>query len=119
MFVKILGIFWILLGLFWLLKPESMKNRIQRKMGRKMRWAVYGFIIILGILLLGSIFKAKGIFPKVAAILSLVITAKLLLLLTSKTSEKILGWWKERPVKFFRIWGACILITGVMLVFYG
>ncbi len=117
MLSKILGIIWIIFGALWFFRPEGLKNRLKRKMSRRMRRTVYVFILIFGFLLMGSVFKAHGVLPKVVGIIGIIITIKAILLITSKTSEKIFGWWAERPLTFFRIWALFVFATGLMLMF--
>jgi len=117
MLTKILGIIWIVSGLFWALKPDMLKNRLTRKMGRKMRWVVYGFIIVFGFLIIGSAVKAPGILPKIVGLAAMLATVKIIILITSRTTEKITEWWSAKPVIFFRIWGLLLLTMGIMLMF--
>ena len=116
MLSKILGAVWIVLGVVWLIKPEILKNRLKRKMTRRMRWVVYGFILMFGFLIVGSVLKVPGILSKVVGIIGMIIAIKAIILITSKTSEKLFDWWAERPLKYFRIWALFIIAIGVMLV---
>lgn len=116
MLSKILGTLTIIGGFFWLIKPESLKNRIKRKINRKIRWAVYGFIAVFGFLIAGSVIKAPGFLPKIAGLIGLIIAVKAILLITSNTSEKMLDWLSDRPILFFRIWALLILSVGIILI---
>ena len=113
---KILGIIWVALGILWSAKPQLLRNRLMKKMNRKMRWAVYGFILMFIFLLIGSIIKAQGLLPKIVGLIGTVVVVKGILLIISKTSEKMSGWWAKRPLIFFRIWGLIILIAGILLI---
>jgi multisubunit Na+/H+ antiporter MnhB subunit len=117
MFAKVLGIIWILLGILWALKPDMLKRRLQKKMNRKMRRVVFGFILVFGFLLIGSVLKTPGILAKIVGVIGMVIAIRGIMLLTSKTSEKVFEWWGERPLVFFRVWGVVVFATGVMLMF--
>lgn len=117
MFAKILGAIWVLLGTWWFIKPESLKNRLARKMNRRMRRVVLAFVLVFGFLLMGSVFKAPGMLSKVIGVIGLIVAIKAIMMITSKTSEKALEWWGARPVIFFRIWAFCIFVVGVMLMF--
>ena len=116
MLSKILGIISIVLGLLWLIKPQALKNRLSKKMSRRLKLIVYIFIIIFGFGIITSIAKAQGILPKIAAILGIVVTVKFILFITSKTSEKISDFLKSKPLYYFRIWALIILIIGVMMI---
>ncbi|NQT46643.1 MAG: hypothetical protein HQ593_04100 [Candidatus Omnitrophica bacterium] len=117
MLAKIMGTIWVMLGIMWLLKPEKLRARLGRKMSRKMRWITYGFAATFGFLLLGSIIKAPGMVAKIAGLVGMVITIKIVILLASKTSEKMIGWLSTKPLIFFRIWAAFIAATGLALFF--
>jgi hypothetical protein len=117
MLSKILGAIWILLGLFWLIKPDALKERLKRKMNRRMKRVIYGFILVFGFLMMMSAFKAQGLLAKVIGIAGMVIAIKAIILITSKASEKMFEWWAGRSLVFFRIWALIILGIGVMLMF--
>ncbi|MFC1548730.1 hypothetical protein ACFL5E_02075 [Candidatus Omnitrophota bacterium] len=117
MFAKILGVIWIILGILWLVKPEMLRNRLQRKMTRKMRRTVFVFLLVFSFLIIGSVFKVPGILAKIIAVIGIVMAIRAIMLITSKTSEKVFEWWAGRPVLFFRIWGGFVLATGLMLMF--
>lgn len=116
MLAKIIGTIWVVLGLLWLVKPESLKYRLKKKLSRKLRRVVFAFILVFGLLIIGSVLKAPGILAKIVGIIGIFIAVKAVLLLTSKTQEKLFDWWAERPIIFFRIWAAFVLATGIMLV---
>ena len=113
---NILGVIWILLGLLWTVKPEILKNRLKRKISRKIKFVVYSSIIVLGFLMIGSIIKAPGLLPKIIGILGLFLVIKGILLIMSKATDKLWKWWAERPLLFFRIQGLFCLAIGIMLV---
>ena len=77
-------------------------------MSRKVRWTVYGFLLVFGFLMMGSVFKAPGLVPKIVGIIGIIITIKVILMITSKTSEKIFGWLAKKPLIIFRIWALFI-----------
>lgn len=116
MIAKILGTIWIILGLLWLIKPAMLRRRLIRKMTRKMRWVVYGFILMLMLSLLGVVIKAQGLFLKVAGLIGIFVVAKVIFSITAKASEKISGFWTNKSLSFFRIWGFVVLISGILLI---
>lgn len=116
MLSKILGVATIMMGLLWLAKPQVLQNRLKKKMNRNLKFTVFGFVIVFGFLVLGSVIKAPGLIPKLIGIVGLVIAIKGIRMFTSKASEKILGWWANKPLGFFRIWAAFILATGIALL---
>lgn len=113
---KILGIIWVVLGILWLIRPEALKNRLKRKVGRKMKWTIYGFLIAFGILMVGSVIKAPGLLPKVIGIGGAILVIKGFLLFLSKASDKLWAWWAEQPLLYFRLQALVILVVGIMLI---
>ena len=105
-----------MIGLLWFIKPEMLKNRIKRKMTHNLKRVVFGFVIVFGLLLVGSVMKASGIIPKIIGVIGIIIVVKGSLLITGKASDKLLDWWGAKPIIFFRIWAACVLAIGIMLV---
>lgn len=116
MLSNIIGVLWIIGGLYWTIRPESLKKRLERKINKRMRRFLFGILIVMGLTVTGSVMKMPGIPPKIIAIIGLVMAIKGIMLLTSRTSEKLFEWWAHRPVSFFRIQGIVILLIGVALV---
>lgn len=116
MLSKILGIIGISIGLLWLARPEALKNRLKKKMNRRFKFIIYGFIIMFGFLLIGSVIGAPGLIPKIVGIIGMIVVIKGILLISSKASDKMLNWWTNRPLVFFRLWALCIIAIGIMLI---
>ena len=116
MITKILGTIWVLLGIVWFLKPEMLKNRLKKKMNKKMRRIILAFCIVFGVMMTGNIFKLAGIVPKIIGIVGIFITIKAIMLITSKTSEKFFDWWGERPIQVFRILALIFLGLGFYMM---
>ena len=117
MLSRILGVLWIILGLWWLLRPQTLKKRLQRKFSRKLKRVVFGFILVFGFLMIGSALKAPGILSKVIVIIGMILAIKAIMLITGKTSDKVFAWWADKPLYFFRAWALFVLTTGAVLVF--
>lgn len=113
---KILGAIWIILGFIWLLKPEMLRNRLKRKMTRKLKWTIYGFLIAFGILMIGSVIRAEGLLPKIIGFVGLLLIIKAVLLILSKATDKLWEWWARQSLLFFRIQAAVIIAIGMMLI---
>ena len=116
MIAKILGMIWVILGLLWLVRPAMLRRRLTKKMTRKMKWAVYGFILVLMFSLFGVVIKAEGLFLKIAGLIGVFIVINAILSITAKASEKISDFWTKKPLAFFRIWGLVVLISGILLI---
>ena len=113
MLSKIVGIIWLMLGVFWLIKPGSLKKRLGRKMSKKVKRIVYGFVLIFAFLMVGSVMKAPGMLAKIIGIIGMVMAIKAIMLITSKTSETVLTWWADKPIIVFRVWAGCLVIMGI------
>lgn len=107
---------WLLPGIWWLIRPERLKTRMRKKMTRRMRRVIFGAVIAVGVLMSGSAFRVPGILPKIVGLLGMVIAIKAIMLVTSKTSERIFEWWGERPLVFFRVWALFLVLTGIALI---
>jgi len=116
MIAKIVGTFWIFFGALWIAKPQILQNRLKRKMTRSMRRVVFAFVGVFGFMLAGSVLKAPGNLAKIVGIIGLFITIRAIMLLTSKTSEKVMEWWAVKPLIVFRIWGFVIFLLGVAAI---
>ena len=113
---KIVGVIWVILGLVGVMKPETIKNRLKKKMSRALRRTIYGAVLILGLSMAGSVLKIPGILSKLIGLVGLIIAVRAALLFTSKTSSKLMEKLTDRSLQFFRIWGLFILITGLLLI---
>ncbi|MBN1871745.1 MAG: hypothetical protein JW800_04140 [Candidatus Omnitrophica bacterium] len=113
---RLLGIFWLLFGIVWLIRPDILKNRLKRKMSRRIRWTIYGFLFFFGLIMIGSLIKAEGLLPKIIGILGVILVIKSTLLFLSKTSDRLWKWWAEQPLMIFRLQALIIIIVGAMLV---
>ena len=115
MLAKIVSVILMIAGLLGLLNPGAFKNRLRRKMNFTMRLIVYAFILVFAMLILGSVLRAEGTAAKMAGIVGLIVTIKVIMLITSKSSEKLSLWLEGRSLKFFRIWAAIVFVMGAML----
>ncbi len=113
---RILGIIWIILGILWAAKPAILRDRLRRKMSRKIKWTIYGFLLAFGILMVGSVIKIPGIFAKIVGLLGVVLVIKSIVLMLSKTSEKLWEWWLKQPLVIFRLQALLLIVIGIMLV---
>ena len=113
---KILGIIWIILGILWAIKPAILRDRLKRKMNRRIKFIVYGSLILFGILIIGSVIKIPGIPAKIVGIVGIILVIKSIVLMLSKASEKLWEWWAKQPLIIFRLQALFLIIVGVMLV---
>ncbi|MBD3380025.1 MAG: hypothetical protein GF408_06160 [Candidatus Omnitrophica bacterium] len=118
MLTNIIGLIWIVAGLLWTIWPGKLKERLGRKITKRMRRVVFGFIIVFGFSLIVSIFKTPGIAGKLIGLTGMVLAIKGIMLFTSRASGKMLEWWSERPVIVFRVQGIVVLAIGIALVVF-
>ena len=116
MLSNILGAITVLTGILWLAKPNMLRNKLKKKINRKLRMAICGFIVFFGFLIIRSVMKLYGIIPRILGIIGFIIIIKGILLLMTQASQKLLDWMSNRPLVFFRIWAACIIAMGIMLI---
>ena len=117
MISKIVAIVWIISGMICLFKPQILKNRLTKKMNRKFKFIMFGFMLFLGLSLIGSVFSTPGFIAKIILVLGLILAIKAIIFVTSKTSDKLLDWLSKKPILSFRIWALVVLSTGIILFF--
>lgn len=115
MFSRVLGIIWIILGILWLIKPEMLRKRLIRKTSRKIRWAIYGFVLMFIFSLLGIIFRAEGLLLKLIGIIGIFVVIRMTAFVSGRADQKLGDWGSKQSLLFFRIWGIVILIIGLSL----
>lgn len=116
MFILLLGWFWIIAGVLFLLKPEMMRNRLQKKSAKKLKKILFFITIFLSMMLISAAWKAHGILSKIVMIIGIIGIFKGFFLLKAKAADKILEWYVKQPVNFFRF-GACLqILVGVLIL---
>lgn len=119
MFATILGWFWIVMGIFFLWKPEILKKKLNRKSLRKIRKYLFVLAVILGILLIKAGWGYEGALAKIIVILGILAIFKGFFLLKSEITGRMMEWWGQKPLIFFRF-GACVyIIIGIMILHLG
>ena len=116
MIANIIGIIWVVLGLLWTIKPKMLRNRLIKKMNRKMRWTIFGVIFMLVFSLLGAVIKSQGLWGKIAGLIGIFILIRVILFFTSQASKKVSDFWSKKPILYFRIWGIVALVSGILLI---
>jgi len=109
MFANILGWFWICMGVFLFLKPEVFRNKIKKKGIKKLKRFFFGLTLTLSILLISVAWKAHGAMAKAVVIFGIFGLIKAILIVSSKSFEKMTEWIINKPLIIFRV-GALIHI---------
>ncbi|MFA6635810.1 MAG: hypothetical protein WCV56_01680 [Candidatus Omnitrophota bacterium] len=117
MILRIMGVIMMLFGSVGLISPRMFKARLQRRMNFRVKFIVYGFILIFAVFILISVVKVQGMLSKIAGLAGLVITIKIVMLVTSKSSERLSMWFEKRPPIFFRLLAFIVFVMGLMLFF--
>ncbi len=68
MLIRILGYIWIIAGILFLIKPQILKNKLQRKSLRKMKKYFIFLALFLGIVLISVGIKFEGGLAKIIMI---------------------------------------------------
>lgn len=116
MLLKIFGWFWIVAGLIFLLKPQILKNRLQKKGLKKLRKYFFALSLVLGGLLISVGLRFHGLLAKIIMIIGIIAIFKALFLLKAKAADRLMDWSASQPLILFRI-GACFwILTGVIIL---
>ncbi len=116
MFAKILGWAWIILGVVFLMKPQMLRNRLQKKGIKKIRKYLFAAALALSSMILSVAWNSEGILAKIVFIFGLVGIFKSMFFLKEKTSEKLVEWLSKQQLKFFTVWAVAQICFGVMLL---
>jgi hypothetical protein len=111
----IIGFIMMLFGSVGLISPRMFKAHLRRRMNFRVKFIVYGFIVIFTVFILISVIKAQGMPAKIAGLAGLIITIKIIMLITSKSSERLSAWLEKKPLIFFRLLALIVFIMGLML----
>jgi len=116
MLVKILGYVWALSGLFWLIWPGCLKWWLMTMTGWKIRRLTFGVMLLVGVMMVGSLFRIPGTLSKILMVVGMLLTIKAVRLITSRAAEGLTEWWAARSMVFFRLWALGVLAVGISMV---
>jgi len=116
MLTKLLALLWIVLGVVWFIWPHLLRNRLKRKMSRKIKWAIFILTFIFGVHLLGVAFRMPGFLAKVAGLFGVMLLIKGVLLMTTQLLEKIAERIVTFPVEIIRLWATGCVVAGWILL---
>ena len=116
MFSYFVGSLFIMLGILFLLYPESLRKRLRKKAIRKIRRYLFAGAITLGILLVSTGWKYEGFLPKILVLIGIVAILKGVFFLKSSAADKVTEWILRQPVIFFKVFAACQIAFGVLIV---
>lgn len=116
MLLTILGWAWIITGVFFLFKPERLRNKLRKKSVKKLKRFFFALALGLGFLLIKATWGVPGLLAKVVMIFGFLGIFKAAYLIKAKAADKLIEWYIQQPLKFYRI-SACvqIVIGGIIL----
>ena len=116
MIATILGWVLIVMGTLFLLKPEALKNRLQKKGLRKMKRYLFLLTISVALLFIGAAGNIPGLWGKILLIFGVLGITKAFFLLKAKAAEKMMNWFFTKPLIIFRIGGCFYVLLGLILL---
>jgi hypothetical protein len=116
MIATILGWVLIVMGTLFLLKPEALKNRLQKKGLRKMKRYLFFLTISVALLFIGAAGNIPGLWGKILLIFGIIGIIKAFFLLKAKAAEKMMNWFFTKPLSLFRIGGCLYLLIGLIIL---
>lgn len=116
MIIKLIGLFWVVMGVVFLIKPEMLKNRLQRKSLKKTKRTLFIFTLILAVSLLWASLGVSGVVPKIIAILGIIGIIKAFFYLNSKTAEKLIEVFAQKPLSVFRAGAGVYILIGIAIL---
>lgn len=116
MIARALGWLWIAMGVLFLIKPQILRNRLQRKTIRRFRKVLFLIAIALGVYLIGAAWKLEGIVAKIIVLLGIIAIFKGFLLLKAKAMDKIMDWLAQQPLIFFRVSALIYIGIGIIVL---
>ena len=116
MIATILGWVLIVMGTLFLLKPQALKNRLQKKGLRKMKRYLFFLTISVALLFIGAAGNVPGLWGKILLIFGIIGIIKAFFLLKAKAAEKMMNWFFTKPLSLFRLGGCLYLLIGLLIL---
>lgn len=116
MLLKILGWFWVITGVIFLLKPEKLRNKLKKQSLSRLKRIFFAAGLFLGILLIKATWGVPGILAIIILCCGFIAIFKAIFFLKSQTADRVIDWWLNQPIKYFRIWAVAQIIFGAILL---
>ncbi|MFH1622637.1 MAG: hypothetical protein ABIA97_05925 [Candidatus Omnitrophota bacterium] len=104
------------MGILFFLRPQMLRNKLQKKTYRYIRRLLFVVAIFLGILLISAGFKTEGFLSKFLMLLGIIGIIKAVFFIKAKSAEKILNWFLKQPIPFFRFCASVQIAIGVVIL---
>ncbi|RKY30406.1 MAG: hypothetical protein DRP74_07090 [Candidatus Omnitrophota bacterium] len=116
MLLKLLGWFWITSGVIFLIKPEMLRKRLQKKSVKKLKKILFAVVLAFSFLLIAASLRSEGILAKVIMLIGIIGIFKGFFLLKAKSSDKIIEWYANQSLIFFRVSACLQVVIGVLIL---
>ncbi|MBU0549507.1 MAG: hypothetical protein KKH80_02220 [Candidatus Omnitrophica bacterium] len=116
MLAKISAYFLIAIGIIFFIKPQMLKNRLQKTAFKKIKRYIFALAIFLGSVFITAASKSQGAASGLLMILGIVAVFKGFFFLKSKGAQKITEYFAGRPIIFFRLAAAVYLALGLIIL---
>jgi hypothetical protein len=116
MLINLLGWFWFILGVISLIRPQILKNILQKKSIKKIKKVLIAIGIFLGLWLISAGFNIQGFLSKFLMILGIIVLVKALLFLKLKTADRIIEWFSRKPLSFYRLAACIYMLIGIIII---
>lgn len=117
MFLKILGWIWLVTGIIFLVKPEWFKNSLQKKGIKKVKRFLFGITLVVGILFIKASFQFEGAIAIILLVIGIIGLLKAFLFISGKAADKMIEFFADKPLKFFRIAACGHIAFALFLIF--
>jgi len=116
MILTFLGWFYIITGIVFLFQPEKMRNKFKRVSVKKLRKYFFALALIIGLLLIKATWGLEGFLAKLFLICGFIAIVKAIYYLKGKTADKVIEWWLNKDVSFFRTMAIVQIVVGGLLL---
>ena len=116
MILKFLGWVYIIMGTMLLLQPEKMRSKFRKVSLQKLRQYFFVLALIIGLLLIKATWGLEGFLAKLFLIVGFIAIAKAVYLLKAKSADKLLQWWLDKDINFFRTSAIIQIVVGGLLL---
>jgi len=116
MLLNLLGWFYIVLGVVILLKPKEMRDKCRKTDMKKLKQFFSALALIIGLFLIRATWGLEGLLANVFLFFGFVALAKAVYLFKGKSADKVLQWWLDKDLNFFRVSAIVEIIVGGLLL---
>lgn len=103
-------------GILFLLRPEMLKKSLKRESLKKVKKILFLIVLVVSFLLIGVAWNSKGPLSKIVMVLGIIGVFKGFFLLKAKAADKIIEWFTNQPLIFFRLGASLYILIGIMIL---